>query len=153
MASAREKLTTIPAKIPANQHDPNAQRAILATQRRSPQMVLRLLAFNAEAWLAARLNAYLADDHEYRATLRHLLHLGGQIAYGDEEDTAPGLSSRPVTASSPTPQDQVHDLAFAAQAVPRGQLQRHAGLGGRRERRRHERGFGTASAAGTACRP
>jgi hypothetical protein len=87
VASAREKLTTIPAKIPANQHDPNAQRAILATQRRSLQMVLRLLAFNAEQWLAARLNAYLADDHEYRATLRHLLHLGGQITYTTETIT------------------------------------------------------------------
>ena len=34
-------------------------------------MVLRLLAFNAEQWLASRLNAYLADNDEYRATLRH----------------------------------------------------------------------------------
>ena len=32
-------------------------------------MVLRLLAFNAEAWLADRLNTYLADNNEYRATL------------------------------------------------------------------------------------
>jgi hypothetical protein len=78
---ARDRLKTIPAKIPANQHDPNAQRAILRTQRRSLQMVLRLLAFNAEHWLAERLNAYLADNDEYRATLRHLLHLGGQITY------------------------------------------------------------------------
>jgi hypothetical protein len=44
-------------------------------------MVLRLLAFNAEQWLADRLNAYLADNDEYRATLRHLLHLGGHITY------------------------------------------------------------------------
>jgi hypothetical protein len=79
--AARDTLKTIPAKIPANQHDPKAQRAILATQRRSMQMVLRLLAFNAEAWLADRLNTYLADNDEYRATLRHLLHLGGQITY------------------------------------------------------------------------
>jgi hypothetical protein len=63
------------------EHDPNAKRAILHTQRRSLQMVLRLLAFNAEQWLASRLNAYLADNDEYRATLRHLLHLGGQITY------------------------------------------------------------------------
>jgi len=81
VARARETLKTIPAKIPANQHDPNAKRAILRTQRRSLQMVLRLLAFNAEQWLAGRLNAYLADNDEYRATLRHLLHLGGQITY------------------------------------------------------------------------
>jgi transposase-like protein len=81
VTQARDKLKTIPAKIPANQHDPNAKRAILATQRRSLQMVLRLLAFNAEAWLADRLNTYLADNDEYRATLRHLLHLGGHITY------------------------------------------------------------------------
>jgi hypothetical protein len=81
VARARETLKIIPAKIPANQHDPNAKRAILRTQRRSLQMVLRLLAFNAEQWLAGRLNAYLADNDEYRATLRHLLHLGGQITY------------------------------------------------------------------------
>jgi hypothetical protein len=44
-------------------------------------MVLRLLAFNAEAWLAEHFNAYLADPNEYRATLRHLLHLGGTVDY------------------------------------------------------------------------
>ena len=44
-------------------------------------MVLRLPAFNAEAWLADRLNTYLADNNEYRATLRHLTHVGGQITY------------------------------------------------------------------------
>ena len=47
----------------------------------SLQMVLRLLAFNAEQWLADRLNTYLADNDEYRTTLRHLLHLGGHITY------------------------------------------------------------------------
>ncbi len=44
-------------------------------------MVLRLLAFNAEAWLAERFNAYLADPNEYRAILRNLLHLGGHVDY------------------------------------------------------------------------
>jgi len=42
-------------------------------------MVLRLLAFNAEAWLAEHFNAYLTDPNEYRAILRNLLHLGGQV--------------------------------------------------------------------------
>ncbi len=46
-------------------------------------MVLRLLAFNAEAWLAEHLNTYLADPNEYRATLRHLLHQGGSADYTD----------------------------------------------------------------------
>jgi len=44
-------------------------------------MVLRLLAFNAEAWLAEHLNSYLTDPDEYRAILRHLLHQGGTINY------------------------------------------------------------------------
>ena len=78
---ARATLKTVPAKIPADHHDPTAQRALLRTRRRSLQMVLRLLGFNAEAWLATRLNTYLTDDDEYRATLRHLLHLGGHITY------------------------------------------------------------------------
>jgi hypothetical protein len=81
LTNAKSQLKTIPAKIPANQHNPQAQRAILRTQRRSLQMVLRLLAFNAEQWLADRLNTYLADNDEYRTTLRHLLHLGGHITY------------------------------------------------------------------------
>jgi hypothetical protein len=44
-------------------------------------MVLRLLAFNAEAWLAEHFNAYLGDPNQYRAILRNLLHLGGHVAY------------------------------------------------------------------------
>jgi hypothetical protein len=81
VTTTHEKLKKIPAKIPANQADPHAQRAILRTQQRSLQMVLRLLAFNAEQWLADRLNTYLQDNNEYRATLRNLLHLGGTITY------------------------------------------------------------------------
>jgi hypothetical protein len=81
VTAAHQHLKKIPAKIPATQHNPDAKRAILRTQRRSLQMVLRLLAFNAEYWLAERLNTYLQDNDEYRATLRNLLHLGGQITY------------------------------------------------------------------------
>ena len=44
-------------------------------------MVLRLLAANAENWLAHHLNAYLQDNDEYRATARNLMHLGGSITY------------------------------------------------------------------------
>ena len=44
-------------------------------------MVLRLMAANAEDWLATRLNAYLRDNDEYRAITRNLLHLGGHITY------------------------------------------------------------------------
>ncbi|MCA1682164.1 MAG: transposase, partial [Actinobacteria bacterium] len=94
VTTARDELKTIPAKIPANQHNPDAKRAVLRTRRRSLQMVLRLLAFNAEAWLADRLNTYLADNDEYRATLRNLLHLAGQITYTTQAIT--------VTLDTPT---------------------------------------------------
>jgi len=79
--SAKTALRTIPAKVLATDLDPDAQRARPRLERRGLQMVLRLLAFNAEAWLAEHLNAYLADPNEYRAILRNLLHLGGQIDY------------------------------------------------------------------------
>jgi hypothetical protein len=81
LAQAKAVLKPIPAKLPANQLDPDAQRARPRLERRGLQMVLRLLAFNAEAWLADHLGAYLADPDEYRAIMRNLLHLGGTVAY------------------------------------------------------------------------
>jgi hypothetical protein len=75
------RLKTAPAKLPANIIDPAAERAIHRTHRRALQMVLRLLAANAENWLAHHLNAYLQDNDEYRATARNLMHLGGTITY------------------------------------------------------------------------
>jgi transposase len=81
LATAKAALRPIPAKVLATELDPGAQRARPRLERRGLQMVLRLLAFNAEAWLAEHLNAYLADPDEYRATTRNLLHLGGQIDY------------------------------------------------------------------------
>ncbi len=81
VAAAKTKLHPIPAKILATDLDPDAKRARPRIERRGLQMVLRLLAFNAEAWLAEHLNAYLADPDEYRAITRNLLHLSGQIDY------------------------------------------------------------------------
>jgi hypothetical protein len=81
VAAAKAALTPVPAKVLATELDPSAQRARPRLERRGLQMVLRLLAFNAEAWLAEHFNAYLADPNEYRAILRHLLRLGGQIDY------------------------------------------------------------------------
>jgi len=72
-------LKPIPAKTPANQVTPGAQKAILRTRRRSLQMVLRLLAAAAGHWLGNQLNNYLHDPSEYRAITRNLLHLGGTI--------------------------------------------------------------------------
>jgi transposase len=81
LASARAQLKPIPAKLPANQLDENAERAIPRLASRSLQMVCRLLAYNAELDLARRLNTYLADPDEYRTIARHLLHLAGTIDY------------------------------------------------------------------------
>jgi hypothetical protein len=79
VTAAKAALKPIPARLPANQVTPGAQKAILATRRRSLQMVLRLLAASAEHWLGNQLNDYLRDPDEYRAITRHLLHLGGTI--------------------------------------------------------------------------
>ncbi len=51
--------------------------------RRCLQLVLRLLAANAEHYLARHLNAYLDDDDEYRAITRETIirGLGGTITY------------------------------------------------------------------------
>ena len=96
IAAARRKLDTakkarnpVPAKLPANQIDPQAQVALLRTGRRGLQMVLRLLAHNAEHWLSSQLNAYLRDDDEYRAITRETIIRGtaGIIAFAPETVT------------------------------------------------------------------
>lgn len=78
---AKTALRPVPAKVLSTDLDPGAKRARPRLARRGLQMVLRLLAFNAEAWLAEHLNAYLADPNEYRAIARNLLHLGGHVDY------------------------------------------------------------------------
>ena len=78
---AKTALRPIRAKVLATDLDPDAQLARPHLGRRGLQMVLRLLAFNAEAWLAEHFNSYLADPNQYRAILRNLLHLGGHVAY------------------------------------------------------------------------
>src|ERR1035437_6019173 len=86
-ADAKTALRPIPAKVLATDLDPDAQLARPHIGRRGLQMVLRLLAFNAEAWLAEHLNTYLADPDEYRAILRNLLHLGGHVDYSTKAIT------------------------------------------------------------------
>ena len=63
--------------------------ALLRTGRRGLQMVLRLLAHNAEHWLSDQLNAYLRDDDEYRAITRETIIRGtaGVIAFTPETIT------------------------------------------------------------------
>jgi len=83
LAAAAAARDPIPAKLPANLIDPEAQVALLRTCRRGLQMVLRLHAHNAEHWLANHLNAYLRDDDEYRAITRQTIirGLAGTITY------------------------------------------------------------------------
>jgi len=73
----------IPVKLRADQIDPDAEVAVLRAGRRGLQMVLRLLAHNAEHWLATHLNAYLRDDDEHRAVTRQTIirGLAGTITY------------------------------------------------------------------------
>ena len=84
---ARNGLKGIPAKLPANVVDPTAKRAKPRLAARALQMVCRLLAYNAELDLARHLNTYLADNDEYRAIARNLLHLGGRIAFEHRQIT------------------------------------------------------------------
>jgi hypothetical protein len=83
LTAARAVLSRTPARLPANEIDPEARRALLHAGRRSLQMILRLLAHNAEHWLARHLNAYLNDDDEYRAITRQTIirGLAGTITY------------------------------------------------------------------------
>jgi len=75
-AAATAARKPIPAKLPASTIDPDAKTALLRAGRRGLQMVLRLLAHNAEHWLSGHLNAYLSDDDEYRAITRQTIIRG-----------------------------------------------------------------------------
>jgi len=75
-AAATAARKDIPAKLPASDIDPGARTALLRTCRRGLQMVLRLLACNAEHWLSSQLNAYLRDEDEYRAITRQTIIRG-----------------------------------------------------------------------------
>jgi hypothetical protein len=75
-AAATAARKPVPAKLPASNIDPDAKTALLRAGRRGLQMVLRLLAHNAEHWLSGHLNAYLCDDDEYRAITRQTIIRG-----------------------------------------------------------------------------
>ena len=113
LEAAKTALKPIPAKVLATELDPDAKRASPLLARRGLQMVLRLLAFNAEAWLAEHLNAYLADPDEYRAITRHLLHQGGQVDY-----TRTGITVTLDRPDSPRIARAVHLLTDELNATP-----------------------------------
>ncbi|MGH3979550.1 MAG: putative transposase, partial [Pseudonocardiaceae bacterium] len=71
----------IAVRLPANTINPDAQRALQRAHRRALLMVLRLLAYNTDTWLADHLGIYLQDPNEYRAITRSLMHHGGLITY------------------------------------------------------------------------
>src|ERR1019366_7152247 len=100
----------VPAKLPADQIDPAARTAVLRAGRRCLQMVLRLLARNAEHWLSGQLNAYLRDDDEYRAITRESIirGLAGVITFTPAASPAspapsPCSSTRSTTPRPPSP--------------------------------------------------
>jgi hypothetical protein len=71
----------VPAKVSATELDPDVQRARPRLARCGLQMVLRLLAFNAKAWLAEHFNAYLAEPGRVPGEPSPPAPLGGQIDY------------------------------------------------------------------------
>jgi hypothetical protein len=99
LAAARQARDAIPAKLAASVIDPEARLALLRAGRRGLQMVLRLLAHNAEHWLSRHLNAYLCDDDEYRAITRQTIirGLAGTITY--TRDTVTVELGRPDSPS------------------------------------------------------
>ena len=70
--------------------------ALLHTARRGLQMVLRLLAHNAEHWLSGQLNAYLRDDDEYRAITRETIIRGTAGIITSTPDTITVTLQRPA---------------------------------------------------------
>ena len=97
VAAAVAARRPVPAKLPASSIDPDARTALLRAGRRGLQMILRLLAHNAEHWLSNHLNAYLRDDDEYRAITRETIirGLAGTITYAPAAITV--TLQRPAT--------------------------------------------------------
>ncbi len=73
LAEAEAARDQLPAKIAANLADPGALRAVQRASRRGLQMLLRLIASNAEHWLSRQLDATLDDPDEYRSITRNLI--------------------------------------------------------------------------------
>jgi hypothetical protein len=105
LAAAEAARDAIPAKLPANVIDPGAKVALQRASWRGLQMVLRLLAHNAEHWLATHLNAYLQDDHEYRAITRETIirGLAGVITYAPARSPSPSTSQAALASPAPWP--------------------------------------------------
>ena len=103
LAAAQAARDPIPAKLPANLIDPAAKVAVLRTRRRGLQMVLRLLAHNAEHWLSNQLNAYLRDEDEYRAITRQTIIRGLAGTINSTPAAITVTLEPPGTPASPAP--------------------------------------------------
>src|SRR6266487_63006 len=119
----------IPAKLAANVIDPDANVALLRAGRRGLQMVLRLLAHNAEHWLSNHLNAYLQDDDEYRAITRQTIirGLAGIITYTPRKVTVElqQPDAPRVTRAGPAPRRDQRPAAKHARRPPAHHLPPH----------------------------
>ena len=102
LAAATAARKPIPAKLPASTIDPDAKTALLRAGRRGLQMVLRLLAHNAEHWLSSHLNAYLCDDDEYWRPARPS-SAAWPAPSPARPPRSPSLSSHPAPPASPAP--------------------------------------------------
>ena len=124
LAAAVEARKPVPAKLPASQIDPDAKTAMLRAGRRGLQMVLRLLAHNAEHWLSNHLNAYLRDDDEYRAVTRETIirGLAGTIASTPAAITVtlerPACAARRPRPRAAHRRDQRHPAVHARRHPP-----------------------------------
>lgn len=93
-----------------------------AHRRRGLQMILRLLAHNAEHWLSDQLNAYLRDDDEYRAVTRETIIRGTAGAITLTPETATVTLQQPAeprVARALAPLiDQVNTTPPGSRATP-----------------------------------
>ena len=121
LAAASKARDGIPAKLPADRDRPPGAGGAAAHWRRGLQMVLRLLAHNAEHWLSGQLNTYLRDDDEYRAITRQTIIRG----------TAGIITSTPetvtVTLQQPAEPRVARALALLIDQVGQRRSAEHAG--------------------------
>ncbi|MGH2842251.1 MAG: putative transposase [Solirubrobacteraceae bacterium] len=132
LTHAKAALRPIPARLPANEINSDARLATPRVNRRAMQMVLRLLAYNAELDLARNLNTYLQDEDEYRTTTSHLLQQPGQINYTPQAITvtidcphAPRIANAlrllidQINTTPPTLPGDPHHRPISYQIAPR----------------------------------
>jgi len=79
--SLTEALECTPARLPRNEMDPEAVRALLRTGKRTLVKGIKHAVHNAEHYLARLFLKHLGDPDEYRAIFRSLLRQPGDLHY------------------------------------------------------------------------